>query len=113
MSKKNLCTRLGIAKNTLIRYEKGLTHPDMKRLQKIADVLEVDYDQLYDDYYYLLLDFGTNIKALRKYLGLSQRAFGQLFGIYAPGTISEWEKNLHHPTHEIMMKIVKMIKSKD
>lgn len=53
MSKRYITAQTGIAKGTLIRYEKGISHPTLDRLQKIAKVLKVETIALKDNYYYL------------------------------------------------------------
>jgi transcriptional regulator with XRE-family HTH domain len=51
MSKTDICKKIGITKNTLLRYERGDTHPNKKILGQIADELQIHITQLYDDWY--------------------------------------------------------------
>ena len=51
MSKRYITAQTGIAKGTLIRYEKGISHPNLNRLEKIAKVLQVEMNDLKDNYY--------------------------------------------------------------
>ena len=51
VSKRYITSQTGIAKGTLIRYEKGITHPTPDRLVKLAKVLKVDINYLKDTFY--------------------------------------------------------------
>ena len=51
MSKRYITAQTGIAKGTLIRYEKGITHPSLDRLEKIAKVLNIETNNLKDNFY--------------------------------------------------------------
>ena len=46
VQQKELATSLGIAANTLSQYETGKREPDIKTMEKIADVLNVTVDDL-------------------------------------------------------------------
>ncbi|MGL6174050.1 MAG: helix-turn-helix domain-containing protein [Cellulosilyticaceae bacterium] len=51
MSKLDLIAKVGISKNTLTRYERGVTYPNQDTLNKIAAVLKIEPAELYDEYY--------------------------------------------------------------
>ena len=51
MSKRYITAQTGIAKGTLIRYEKGVSHPSLNRLEKIAKLLKIEVNALKDDFY--------------------------------------------------------------
>ncbi|WP_442857198.1 helix-turn-helix domain-containing protein [Cellulosilyticum sp. I15G10I2] len=51
INRRDFSNMAGISKNTLVRYERGHTHPSIEKLSKIANVLSVELNELYDNYY--------------------------------------------------------------
>ena len=51
INRRDFSNMVGISKNTLVRYERGQTHPNIEKLSRIANVLCVELYELYDDYY--------------------------------------------------------------
>ena len=45
-TQEELALRLNVVRQTVSKWEKGLSVPDAEMLQKIADILEVDMSQL-------------------------------------------------------------------
>jgi len=45
-TQEELATKINVVRQTVSKWEKGLSVPDADSLQKIADVLEVDVSQL-------------------------------------------------------------------
>ena len=62
-------------------------------LNRIATMLEVDMQDLFDDYNRFLYNGqGHQIRALRKNAGLTQHLFGKMYGVSA-GAIKRWEND--------------------
>ena len=53
--------------------------------------------------------FGTNLKAIRQEIGLSQTQLAQMIGVSFK-TISHWEKGYSEPTLEILGKLKSVLK---
>ena len=51
ITRRDFSNMVGISKNTLVRYERGKTHPNIEKLSRIANVLSIKVDELYDSYY--------------------------------------------------------------
>lgn len=48
MTQEQLASQLGIAKSTLAGYEKGNREPDVFKIKKLIEILDVDADYLLD-----------------------------------------------------------------
>ena len=48
LTQEQLANKLGIAKSTLAGYEKGNREPDVFKIKKIIELLEIDADYLLD-----------------------------------------------------------------
>ena len=56
----------GISRYAVMDYENGVTEPSLADLRKMAEVLEVVADKLYDDYYaFLAYPYAERIKCIR------------------------------------------------
>jgi transcriptional regulator with XRE-family HTH domain len=89
-----LVQQADISRDSIIRYESGETEPDLNTLQNIADVLKIEVDKLFDDYFrFLAKPFGHEVKALRKANGLTQQEFGEVLGVHRK-TVLRWEKGI-------------------
>lgn len=91
---KDMIDQLGIDRTTYIRYEsKNQENYSLEVLRKIAKILEIDLMCLLDDYYlFLLHGQAQQIKTLRESMGLSQRGFAKLHGVYS-STVRSWEND--------------------
>lgn len=52
-------------------------------------------------YYYVL---GENLKKLRKKRGLTQKAFGDRFGL-SKAVVSKYENGMGHPDYDVLIRI--------
>lgn len=84
----------GIDRSTFIGYEDCTrdSYP-LDKLQKIAEFLQVDIDELLDNYNRFLYEGqGRNLKTLRKNLRMTQTEFSKL--LQTPlSTLKRWEQN--------------------
>ena len=102
--------KVGIAKNTLSRYESGKREPKLEVWQKLADFFNVSVPYLQG------LDEHTSnrLKELRDKKGISQSQFVQAFNelliskkmkpITIP-TYSRWENSLNSPTEKVWQQL--------
>ena len=102
--------KVGIAKNTLSRYESGKREPKLEVWQKLADFFKVSVPYLQG------LDEHTSnrLKELRDKKGISQSQFVQAFNelliskkmkpITIP-TYSRWENSLNSPTEKVWQQL--------
>ena len=102
--------KVGIAKNTLSRYESGKREPKLEVWQKLADFFNVSVPYLQG------LDKHTSnrLKELRDKKGISQSQFVQAFNelllskkmkpITIP-TYSRWENSLNSPTEKVWQQL--------
>ena len=79
-----------IDRSTYIHYENGMDYYPPDKLSKITDLLEIDMTDLLDDYNAFINGQGQQIRALRKKMKLTQKDFGECFGVHA-GTVKKWE----------------------
>ena len=102
--------KVGIAKNTLSRYESGKREPKLEVWQKLAEFFNVSVPYLQG------LDEHTSnrLKELRDKKGISQSQFVQAFNelllskkmkpITVP-TYSRWENSLNSPTEKVWQQL--------
>jgi SOS-response transcriptional repressor LexA len=57
------------------------------------------------------LDFGKQIKALRKYLGETQKKFGERFGT-SQQVVANWERGLNWPDHQKTVDTIRALIAK-
>lgn len=91
MSCNTLAAKCGLSRHEIMRYEGGTAEPGLDTLKQIADVLGVNPDNLFDDYYrFLDYPYSSKMKELRKKMQLTQREFGDLFCVNRK-TVERWE----------------------
>lgn len=74
-----------------MRYESGEIEPGLGNLMKIASILKIQPDKLFDDYYHFLsYPYSQKIKELRKQMKLTQREFAVLLSVDRK-TVARWE----------------------
>jgi transcriptional regulator with XRE-family HTH domain len=73
-------------------YENNQTEPLLKDLKKIAQILEIEVDKLFDDYYrFLDYPYNEKIKELRKRQKLPQCELGAILGV-GRRAVENWER---------------------
>ena len=103
-SQETLAEQLHVVRQTISKWEKGISVPDAVMLDRMAELFEVPLEDLLDDYnLFLLRGQGAQIKAIRQRLGLTQKAYAAQLGVplqkfkrWEQGTVqifkSTWEK---------------------
>ena len=94
LRQRDVADYAGIDRSTYNSYEQDeRDYYPIEILKKIAEVLEVDVEELLDDYNRFLYDGqGRQIRAMRKSMGLTQHQFGKRYGVSA-GAVKRWEGN--------------------
>lgn len=101
MSCNTLAELTGVSRFAIMRYESGETEPTLADLKKIAAVLGIEADKLYDNYYrFLDYPYTTKMKEVRKERKLLQRELGEMLGV-AAGTVKRWESGRHTVTRQM------------
>lgn len=111
MSKIELAKKIGVYKSTISRYERGITYPSIERLALISEVLDVDKEDLFDEYCVFRSNFSQHVRELRKTLGLTQKQFGELLDGQNHHTIGDWESNIRMPKDKVVFQILTMHKT--
>lgn len=104
----------GINTSTYLSYESGeRDYYPIEKMQRIADFLQIDINELLDDYNRFLYEGqGRQIKKLRKTLGLTQDQLGKQMGV-STGAIKRWENDqvkIFKSTWEKFVHLVQEIK---
>lgn len=82
MTQKQLAEALGISKSTISMYENGNREPDFETLEAIADILNVDMDQLIGRSLYVPRDsVPKRIRIILKYKNISISKLAELLDV--------------------------------
>ena len=89
---RDVARHIGIDRGTYARYEETDDFIPIDNLIKIAELFEIDPQELIlDDYSRFLFEGqGWQIRAIRKGMGMTQNEFGRLMGVHG-GTVKKWE----------------------
>ena len=83
----------GIHRRTYIHFEEGRDYYPVDKLEKIAQILEVDMMELMDEYNLLLYhNQGRQIRAKREALGMTIVQYAKHLGVQ-DGKLRRWESN--------------------
>jgi len=86
-----LAEEIGLSRYAIMSYENNQTEPLLEDLKKIAAVLGVESNSLYDDYYcFLDYPYSAKIKEMRKSHSLLQRELGIMLGV-TRRAVERWE----------------------
>lgn len=90
---REVADAVGITRAMYMSYEKKNGFCPAENLVKIAEFLEVDFNDLAEDYHYFQLADNQceRVKMARERLGLSKRKFAELVGVDR-STVYKWEK---------------------
>jgi transcriptional regulator with XRE-family HTH domain len=103
----DLAARAGISRDALMGYEADETDPPLECVIKIADILNIMPDKLFDAYYaFLAYPYSLKIYEKRKGLALTQKSFGTLLGV-GRRTVEKWESGKHLVTRKVYLNLIK------
>ena len=95
-----LAELIGLSRYSILHYENNQTEPLLSDLKKMAAVLDIEADKLFDDYYHFLdYPYSTRIKQLRKEHGLLQRELGAMLYV-GRRAVERWETGKATVTRE-------------
>jgi len=96
-----LAEMVGVSRHAIMDYENGVSEPSLEVLNKIAEVLEIEADKLYDNYYrFLKYPFYVKVREMREEHGLFQRELGELLGV-GRRAVERWESGQNRVTREM------------
>lgn len=103
-----LAELVGLSRYAIMYYENNQTEPLLSDLYKIADVLNIEADKLFDDYYrFLDYPYNEKIKEIRSERNLLQRELGTMLGV-GRRTIERWEYGKNKITRDVWGKLKKL-----
>ncbi len=95
-----LAERIGMSRHAIMDYEGGKVEPLLEDLKKMADVLGIEADKLFDDYYrFLDAPYSERIKQMRAEHGLTQKELGAMLGV-GRRAVERWEHGKHRVARE-------------
>lgn len=108
---RDVARHIGIDRGTYAQYEETNHFIPIDNLIKIAELFEIDPQELIlDDYSRFLFEGqGKQVRAIRKGMGMTQNEFGRLMGVHG-GTVKKWEGDriqMHRGTYERLSSLPK------
>ena len=92
-------------RHAIIHYENNTTEPHLNDLKKMAAVLEIEPDKLFDDYYrFLDYPYSKKVKEIRSRHNFLQRELGDILGVNRR-TIECWEYEKNQVSRETWAKL--------
>jgi len=105
MNGNTLAELAGLSRFAIIAYENNQTEPALSDLKNIAAILEVEADNLFDDYYrFLDHPYTDQIKNIRKKNKLLQRELGAMLGV-TRRAVERWENGKNKVTRDMWEKL--------
>ena len=107
---REVADAVGITRAMYMSYEKKNSFCPAKNLVKIAEFLEVDFNDLAEDYHYFQLADNQceRVKMAREKLGLNKTQFAYIVGVDR-STVYRWEKYEGKMTGKDYMKVKKVV----
>lgn len=94
LSQKEVSELVGVHVDTIYLLEKNKRKVHVNYILRLEEVFKTSLKG-YDEYYDFARDTITNIKSIRKTLGMTQSEFAQHIGV-CKTTIGKWECGLSH-----------------
>lgn len=96
---------IGVSRYAIMYYENNQSEPPLNDLNKMATVLKIEVDKLYDDYYkFLAYPYSAKIMEIRKEKNLLQRELGDMLSV-GRRTVERWEHGRNKVTRETWEKL--------
>lgn len=114
---RQLAELIGVDIRIVGAWESDQRYPDMSKMQRIIQALDVSEDWFENDDNFKgqdfnpvkkLTDFGKRLAYTRKEKGLLQRQLAELIGV-VPQTVSLWESDTCYPAMSKIQKIIKAL----
>lgn len=105
---RDVANYAGLDRGTYSKYERDEIYYPRDKIEKIAQLLDVEVHELLDDYNRFIYDGqGQNIKAIRRSLGYTQYEFAKLF-VVSTGAVKRWEQNRVHIQRSTFLKLISL-----
>lgn len=117
MKQIELCNILGVSQGALSGWENGRYEPDIKSMNKMAEIFNITVDELLGrnietvpptNPHGILVYRGKvnmdNLKKIRLKSGYSQKDFAKLIHV-PPNTYNQWENGTREPDYEMISRI--------
>jgi len=96
---------VGLSRHAIMYYENQQRDPLLEDLKKMAVVLEIEVDKLYDDYYrFHDYPYSAKIKEIRAEHNLLQRELGAMLGA-TRRAVERWESGQNKVTRDVWEKL--------
>lgn len=100
MTGNTLADLMGISRYAIMDYENNQTEPPLEDLKKAANILGIEADKLYNDYYrFLDYPYSEKIRQIRKDHQLLQRELGEMLGV-TRRAVERWEHGKNKVSRE-------------
>ncbi len=105
---RDVADHANIERTTYTAYEDGTRdYYPLDILARIANLLKVDIADLLDEYHaFLYRGQASQVRSLRKQLGLTQESFAIRFGV-ATAQVRRWEQDAMRMTKKMWLKVFK------
>lgn len=108
ITRKSLANTINVAINTIRGYEKGITYPKLDTLTLIANALNIDVTEFYDEYILFMIYLPYEIIQIQKSLNLTSKELGIKVGIHNSRTVDDWKKGKHIPNIAVIKKLLNL-----
>lgn len=108
LSKKALGESLGVRSKMITYYENGISYPSIKSIDRLAGLLDVDSEDLYDE----VIRFSINIKDEMQILR-NKMSFDEIATAINSNhrTIRDWHSGKHVPNTNMIRKLIELKES--
>jgi len=100
LSQRQLAAKIGVTKQTIGAWERGVTKPDFENFEKLTGF----FDKHASEISRACRVTGDFLRDLRESYGLSQRQFAKILGV-STVTVGNWERNCHEPDFSYQKKL--------
>jgi transcriptional regulator with XRE-family HTH domain len=103
LSQATLASQLGINRNAVTNWESGAQEPDLAQMPSVIEFL--GYEPSID-----VEELAETIRLKRRYLGLTQEAFGELLGV-SRETVNLWERGKRERSGLALRRLAVLLKT--
>jgi len=107
-SQRQLAAKIGVTKETIGCWERGVTKPDFENFEKLTTF----FDKHASEISKACKVTGNFLRELRESYGLSQKQFASILGV-SVATVGNWERNCHEPDYLYQKKLRKIANNPD
>ena len=104
LSQRQLAKKVGVTRETISSWERGVTKPDFELFDKLMGFFEKHAGDISEAYNVT----GDFLRELRESYGLSQKQFASILGV-STVTIGNWERKVHEPDFSYQKKLKRIV----